>query len=243
MAIAPSKTSAARDSLSKATKKRDMRKWFLIGLVAGIVLGAIPAFAAQGSKINHVPEKIGDDIRLIYPSASKRNHVLIVNVDDAVPADLFATAVTYAMSRININVWTNSLERSVVRELIEKPERQSEFLGPRAVVAVFLENNAEGVSFLNAPGHWAMVNMRGIDRDSPDAQTLRDRYAKMILKGVGHASGVGASVDELCSLNYDSYTLKGMDKTDIRLSPMAYFPMLSTLQALGGADMVNPAYE
>lgn len=243
MAIAPTKTSAETNPQSKVIKKREVKKWFLIGLIAGIVLGAIPAFAAQGSKINHVPEKLGDDIRLIYPSAKERNHVLIVNVNNAVPAHMFSTAVTYAMSRININVWTNSLEKSVVKELIDKPERQSEFLGPRAVVAVFLEKNTEGVSFLNAPGHWAMVNMRGIDKDKPDAQTLRDRYAKMILKGVGHASGVGASVDELCSLNYDSYTLKGMDKTDIRLSPMSYFPMLSTLQALGGADMVNPAYE
>ena len=227
----------------RRAKRREARTWFAIGVVAGAVAAAIPAFAAQGRHMNHVPEVLDPETRQIYPSARERNHVLVLNVGGAVPADVFGTVVTYAMSRININVWTNSIERSVVRELLDSPGRQGELLGDKAVVAVFLERNEGGVSFLNAPGRWAMVNMRGIDRDGPSAQTLRDRYAKMILKGVAHASGVGASVDELCSLNYDSFTLEGMDKTDIRISAMSYFPMLSTLQALGGASMVSPAYE
>jgi len=239
---------------------RETRKWFAIGAVVGALAAGLVAFAAPppggGSavraqpgnapvrpRINHVPERLAQGTRLIYPSAKEKNHVLVVNVGNALPADVFATTVTYAMSRINVNVWTNSMERSVVRELIERPERQREMLGDKAIVAVFVERNDRGVSFLNAPGHWAMLNMRGLDRDGPSAQTYRDRCAKMVLKGVAHACGVGASVDELCSLNYDSFTLKGMDKTDIRVSPMSYFPMLSTLQALGGPEIVSPAYE
>ena len=199
--------------------------------------------AANKPVYNHVPEKLGPDVRKILPASKDKNHILIVNVNNAMPAETFGTVVTYALSRINVNAWTNTLDKSIVMDLIQRPACLKEKLGSHATVAVFIEKNAEGPSFLNAPGHWAMVNMRGLDRDNPDPQKLRDRYAKMVLKGIGHACGAGASVEDLCALNYDSYTLEGMDKTDIRLSAMAYFPMLSTLRALGGNEVTSPVYE
>ena len=245
MAIAPKsengKRTAARDLQSK--RKREARIWFVAGLVCGALAAAVPAFAAPGPRINHVPDEIGPNTRKIYPSAKENNHILIVNVDNAIAPEVFATTVTYAMSRINVNTWTNSLSTSVVAELIERPERQKELLGEKAKVAVFLEKREGAVSFLNAPGRWAMVNVSALDDDSPSEQTLKDRYAKTILKGVGYACGIGASVEELCSLNYESATLQGMDRTDIRISPMAYFPMLSILQSIGGIEMMSPPYE
>ena len=206
-------------------------------LVAQTVLGAnVPHF-------NHVPEKLPDDIRQINPKAAERNHMLIVNVGGALSEADFSTVVTYALTRVNVNAWTNSIPTSMWRACIDRPELVKETFGPHATVVVFLEKNQQGFSFMNVPGHWSMINLRGLDKDSPTAQALRDRTAKMILKGMAHACGVGASVDELCALNYNSFTLKGMDKTDIRISPMSYFPMLSTLEALGGPEAVNVNYE
>ena len=246
MTIAPRKGNgrqAASNGLP-SEKKRETRTWIAIGLVCGALAAAAePAFAAPGQSINHVPEEIGPRVRRIYPRARENNHILIVNVDNAIPPDVFATTVTYAMSRINVNTWTNSIGKSVVAELIEKPARQKELFGEKAIIAVFLEKRDGTVGFLNAPGHWAMANVDGLDRDNPSAQTLKDRYAKTILKGVGYACGIGASVDDLCSLNYKSSTLQEMDKTDIRISPMAYFPMLSILQSIGGIEMTSPPYE
>ena len=192
---------------------------------------------------NHVPDKLDPKSRLIHPSAQYHNHVLIVNVNNAIPSDVYPTIVTYTLSRINLNAWTNTLEKSIVKDLIANPQILKNKFSNRAIVAVFIEKNAEGPSFLNAPGHWAMINVRGLDKDGPDKNKLHDRYAKMILKGIGHACGAGASIDQLCALNYDSFTLSGMDKTDIRLSPMTYFPMLSTLRALGGVEITCPVYE
>lgn len=245
MAIAPRSDNGKQAATGgmQSKRKRETRIWFVIGLVCGALAAAIPAFAAPGQRINHVPDEIGPNTRKIYPSAKENNHILIVNVDNAIAPEIFAKAVTYAMSRINVNTWTNSLSKSIVAELIEKPERQKELLGEKAKVAVFIEKREGAVGFLNVPGRWAMANVSALDDDNPSAQTLNDRYAKTILKGVGYACGIGASVEDLCSLNYESATLKGMDKTDIRISPMAYFPMLSILQSIGGVEMMSPPYE
>jgi len=84
-----------------------------------------------------------------------------------------------------------------------------------------------------------MVNLRGIERGAA-GQVLADRYAKMLLKGVGHAAGSGATLDANCSLFYGSFTLEGMDKTRIQISPQAYFPMLETLRAVAGPGILAP---
>lgn len=223
-----------------------MTKAMMIGGLAAVAACAATAAAPKATDVpvfNHVPATLDAETPRILPAAKDRNHVLIVNVGGAVPEDVFPTLVTYTLSRININAWTNSIDKSMVEGLIGNPDALAERFGKHAVVAVFLEKNEKGLSFLNAPGHWSMVNLRGLDRDKPDAQKLKDRMAKMLLKGIAHAAGVGASVDNLCALNYDSFTLLGMDKTDIRLSAMAYFPMLATLRALGGDDMVAPPAE
>lgn len=202
-----------------------------------------PLFAANVPRFNHVPEKLPAGTRLINPKAAEKNHLLVVNVGGALSEADFSTIVTYTLTRVNVNAWTNSIPESCWRACIDKPELVKEKFGPHATVVVFLEKNKQGFSFMNVPGHWSMVNLRGLDKDSPTPQVLRDRTAKMLLKGMAHACGVGASVDELCALNYDSFTLKGMDKTDIRISAMSYFPMLSTLEALGGPEMVTLDYE
>lgn len=217
-----------------------MNKSTVCGIAAGL---AGVALAAQVPQLNHVPEKLSEDIRLISPKAAERNHVLIVNVGNAIAEKDFPTIVTYALSRICVNAWTNSIPESCWRNFVDEPENVAKRFGSHTTVAVFLERNERGLSFVNAPGHWSMVNLRGLDKDNPPPQVLRDRQAKMILKGIAHACGAGASVDDLCALNYNSFSLKGMDKTDIRISAMTYFPMLSTLQLLGGPECVSVDYE
>jgi hypothetical protein len=105
---------------------------------------------------------------------------------------------------------------------------------------VFVERNERGYSFLNAQGSWSMVNLRGVERGNPDAATLRDRRAKMLLKGLAFACGGGATLEPKCSLYCGSFTLEGMDRTGVQISPMAYFPMLETLRAIGGAEVLSP---
>ena len=178
--------------------------------------------------------------RPFLPEAAERPHVLFVNVAGALPEADFADVAEYAASRVQVNIWTNSIPASMVKELVGDPSALTNRFGPGCCAAVFIERNAKGYSFLNAQGSWSMVNLRGIDRGNPSAEVLRDRRAKMFLKGLAYACGSGSSLEPKCSLYYGSFTLEGMDKTGVQISPMSYFPMLETLRAIGGPEILSP---
>ena len=180
------------------------------------------AFAACAASIvamaaivkNHVPETM-DGVRPIYAKATTKNHVVIVNVNHAVPDAIWPLAVNYAASKLQLNIATNILDKSIVPELVKDTKALQRTFGEKAIVGVFIENNAQGPAFL-------------------------DRYAKMILKGLGHACGGGASLDSSCALFYGSFSLQGMDRTAITICPQTYFPMLENLRAIGGGDITSP---
>ena len=178
------------------------------------------------------------------PGAATRPHLLIVNVADALPKTVFAQAAEKAAAAtMTINCWTNSIPKSIYRELLDNPNELSQHFGRLARIVVFIEKNQVGPSFLNVPGSWSVVNMRGLDRDNPDAVKYGERVAKMILKGMAHASGSGATQEPVCVMYWDSFSLQGLDKVKTVISPMAYFPMLSTLRGLGGQDLLIPQHE
>ncbi len=179
----------------------------------------------------------------VYPiaaGAAKRNHVLVVNVGGALSDEAFSKAVERAASVVTVNVWTSSIPKSVVSRLAEGSTDIKTLFGDKAKVAVFVENNDKGPSFLHYPAHWGMVNLYGLDKDRPNAETLAMRQAKMILKGLAYAGGGGATLEKVCAMNCQSFTLAGMDKTLLVVSPMSYFPMLETLRAVGGTEIVTP---
>lgn len=180
--------------------------------------------------------------RVFRPAAALRPHVLLVNVAGALPDADFASAAERAAAMIQVNVWTGAVARSVVPEAVADPGVVRRLFGSNAAVAVFVERAEKGPSFLQAPGCWSMVNLRGVERGAA-AQVLADRYAKMLLKGIGHAAGAGATLDPKCSLFYGSFTLEGMDKTGVQISPQAYFPMLETLRAVAGTGILAPEGE
>lgn len=178
--------------------------------------------------------------RPFLPEAAARSHVLLVNVGGAMPEALFAKAAERACSTVYVNFWTNSIPKSVFRELIEDPSLLKAKFGKKVCVAVFIERNEKGPSFLQSPGAWSMVNLRGLDRDKPDAAKYETRCAKMVLKGIAYACGGGNTLERVCDMYCGSFTLAGMDAANLTISPMAYFPMLEILKALGGPEVLIP---
>ena len=213
-----------------------------IGALAVTTWAAAPKKVAPKPPQDHVPATL-EGVRTINPKAVTRNHVLFVNVGDAVPANLWPLVANYAASRVNVNIWTNSVAATSVPELTKDSAALGRTFGEKASLAVFVENKPEGPAFLNAPGAWSVVNVRSVPKGSPDAQTLKDRYAKMLLKGLAYACGGGASLDNNCSMFYGSFSLEGLDATGIRISPMSYFPMLETLRAIGGGEIASTTYD
>ena len=199
-------------------------------------------FAAKPVKKHHVPERL-DQIRLIHPAAANRNHILVANVGNAIPAETWGKVVTYAVSRLQLNVWTNSVAAFDAKEFLADPTKVQKDFGAKAKVGLFIVNEPNQARFYGAPGCWYAANVNGLDKGVSDAQTIKDRYAKLILKGLAYACGGGASLDSQCSLFYGSVTPKGMDDTGIMISPTTYFPMLEILRSIGGDEMLTPAMD
>lgn len=173
----------------------------------------------------------------VVPEAQATKHVLFVNVEEALNAAAFADGVGKVRSLMPLNVWTNSISKSMIKELVANPECLTKRFGENAVVVVFIERNQDGPSFMQVPGTWSLVNLRGLDKDKPTAAVLRERTRKMFLKGLAHATGIGSNIDEHCAMWYGSFTLEGIDKTTTSLGPYAFFPMQETLKAIGGSEI------
>ncbi len=185
-----------------------------------------------------VADHVKTDVRGIPDGACGANHVVVVNVGGAVTPEAFAEASTYALSKLGVNAWTNSVAAFRAERLLGDPGLLGRTFGEKAKVGVFLERVGDAPRFLAVPGAWCRVNMDGLDRDNPDAQTYKDRVAKMVLKGLAYAAGSGATLDARCSMYYGGGTLEGLDKVGIRLSPGAYFPLLEGLKRAGGDEIV-----
>lgn len=209
-----------------------------------IILIAITStvFGAKEAKKQQVPERL-DQVRLIQPAAATKNHILICNVANAIPNDSWALVSTYASSRLQLNVWTNVTNKIDVPSLVLDPSKCQKDFGEKSKVCVFLLDDPKLPPFVSVPGHFCVANVNPIKRNQPDLQTLRDRFAKTILKGMAYAAGSGATLESGCSLYYGSSSLDGMDKTGIMITPMAYFPMLETLRAIGDSEMLTPAMD
>ena len=186
--------------------------------------------------VNHVSA----DAPGIHPAARGMRHIEVVNVGGAIPEAVWPEVVAYAASRLQVTIWTNALAESVLGDLVSGRRGVRDVLGDKAVTAVFLEDAGGQPPFLSSLCSWSVVNVRGVARDNPDAQTLKDRYAKMILKGIGAACGSGLSLDRRSSLFIGGYSLAGMDRTAISISPDTYFPMLEVLRGMGGDEVVSP---
>ena len=197
-------------------------------LIVFIIL--IAATCSLHATQNHVPTSFDGSFAPIRADAGTRNHLLIVNVDKAIPDADWPIVVNYAASRIPVNVWTN---------VIDKLQCGQFPTFPKAVTTVFVVDDSKGPAELSAAGKWCRVSVSAVKGGSPDAQTLRDRYAKMILRGMARACGSGTTIEPMCALFYGANTLEGMDKTNITISPMAYFPIVEVLRASGGDEATS----
>lgn len=210
------------------------------------IVAALSTFAACTCDATPVKQQVPnrlDGIRLIRPAAAGKNHILLTNVGNAIPTDTWGLVATYAVSRLQLNVWTNSVAAiDVAAYAVDSARGQREF-GSKAKVCLFIVDNPKLANIIGAPGCWCAINVCNLRRDNPDVQTLRDRYAKTILKGLAYACGSGASIEPNCSLSFASATLAGMDKTGIMIAPPTYFPMLEILKIVGGTEMLTPAME
>lgn len=215
-------------------------------LCVGGVLAVAAAFAAPAKKAAprtkiHVPATM-EGVKPIDPAVEKANHIVLVNVANAVPAADWPRISIFACSRLQINIWPTTAASSPLPEILKDPRALGRQFGDKAKVGVFLTDTDEAFPVVAAPGTWARVNLRFLKEDKPDAVTYADRVAKMILKGIAAAAGAGASLDISSANHAETFDVAGLDKRNITLTPDVYFPMLEVLRRVGGDELISPAF-
>lgn len=208
-------------------------------------IAPVPMFGGPNKNrvVVHVPESV-DDTMKILPGAADRAHVTLVNVSGAVPDSVWGPAVSYATSRIQLNVWTNSVEVSVVDKLVSGAVKSADITGNKnARIGVYFERRNDADEFIVSPGRWCVANVSVLDKGNPDAQTKRDRMAKFVLRALAYAGGAGQSVDSGCSMYVGASNVEGLDDAGIALTPMTYFPLVEALRMIAGEDIVTREVE
>jgi hypothetical protein len=177
--------------------------------------------------------------KILTPEAAKHPHVCFVNVGSKVDAKLFREAAAAVSKLLRVYSTVETAQKLDPETILKRTDHNIRF-GDKAVLVVYAVNNPEIVSFLNAPGKWALINISGLDRDKPEPERYRRRLQQMLLKGMAHACGVGATAESRCVMFSESFTLDGMDKTSVSYSPFAAFPIQNLLSTLGGEEIFIP---
>jgi hypothetical protein len=210
----------------------------LMALCADTPQSAAPAAApAAAPPKNAVLEPVNDAAALLPAAAAQRAHVLFVNVGGALPDADFREAAAYVHMKYALNVAVRNERKPFANEVVADAAALRKRFGDKALVVVALVKQEAAPSFVNVPGFFSQVNLRGLGRDNPEALFLKKRTRQMLLKGLAHACGVGATVDAMCVMCYSSFTLEGMDRVSATYGPNAYFPVRELLREIGGGGI------
>ena len=173
------------------------------------------------------------------------DHVGFVNVNKAIDPGLFADVISNSVTcSTDVSYRIDAVERIDVAALVAKAAQG--YPKDERKISVYFVNDASLPPQVVSPGFFAVINVRGLDKDA-DAAKFRTRLVKMGLKGLAFSCGFGANQDiGRCVMAAGSFeTLKGIDGTSATYSPFCYFPLCEYLRArnLVAPPPVNPEDE
>jgi len=197
-----------------------------------LLLLAVSCVRAQEA-VKILPLQPVDPDKVLTTEVALRSHVLFVNFDKALDEALFREAVAAVSLVLPVNLAVAEAKGFDGVNLFDKGGTDTRFSG-QAKLVVYVANKPDVLSFLSAPGRWALINVSGLGRDNPDPERYRRRLRQMMLKGLAHACGIGATGDHRCVMYHKSFTLEGLDKTSVSYSPFAGGTLQDSLLEIGG---------
>lgn len=177
--------------------------------------------------------------KILTAEAAQHPHVSFVDVGSKIDDKLFREAVAAVSKFLRVYMTVEKADQLDPSTVLKRTDLGARF-GANAKLVVYVLNDPETVSFLNAPGRWSLINLSGLDRDKPDPERYRRRLRQMMMKGLAHACGVGVVEEPRCVMYSGSFTLEGMDKTSASYSPFAAYPIQNLLHTLGGEAIFIP---
>jgi len=222
---------------------KETMAFFLVALTASVhaqVFGI--GNATQKPQRNSHLAPLGTNVTaLLCAEGMRKNHVVFVNVADAMPNDAFREAVAYVKAQWWINVVATNTRQSVKEEAVRDIGAIKKRFGGKACFVVEIVRDKALPDIVAVPGGFAQVNVHKVDSDKPAADYLKKRQIQMVLKGLAYSCGVGSNVDEFCVMYYKSSlaSLEYMDRASATYGPFAYVPLRDVLFACGGEEIFD----
>lgn len=215
-------------------------RWLLVCLLPCLLWGNTNAPTKTGERTkNAVLDEIPDVAALLPVAAVNQPHILMVNVGKALAADELREAAAYVRMKYGYNIAIRDEKKSFAVEAVKDVKSLSKRFGANAVIVVALIKQEQAPSFINIPGFFAQVNLRGLENDQPATLFRKKRTRQMLLKGLAHACGVGATIDNMCVMNANSFTWSGMDSVSATYGPNAYFSLQQFFGELGREGIIQ----
>ena len=173
-------------------------------------------------------------LSLAVDAAEPQPTVAFVNVAGAVDSAIFADSVTnFLIGVMPVRTKIVNVDRLDVTTILSPRDKDSR-LGKESRLAVYFVRDPAFPPQLTAPGMWAVINVRNLEKGADKAK-FESRIRKMVLKGLAFSCGFGANQDVgRCVMGAGSFdTLAGIDGTSASYSPFVAFPMQDYLSARG----------
>jgi len=205
-----------------------------------LLILALPlVLCAQAKRNANLPALSTNVAELLPAAAVEKNHVLFVNVGNAMPANDFSNAVAYVRSQWWVNVALAEKEKPFAGDVVADTAFLKTTFGEKAKVVVAIVKNKTAPRYIAIPGLFAQVNIQFLEDDSPAPEYLKKRQTQMVISGLARALGIGVNVDQYCAMFYDTQTLEGLDKVSATFGPYAYVPFQNLLLSLGGEEIFS----
>jgi len=176
---------------------------------------------------------------ILTTNVVNKNHILLISVSNAVPAEVMREFTAYAKEQWLIRiVATNATTCLNVLSMTER-KRSKIVTADKAKLRVEFVSVPEQPLFVAIPGIYCRVNLYGLLKDAPDETFLKKRRFQRILQGIALSCGIGWNIDDYCVMFYQAETNEGLDKTSATFSPFAYVPLREKLFKLCGDEIFD----
>lgn len=194
---------------------------------------------APAKKNNYLAPLSASIDEILKTNGVTRNHILLVSVSNAVPAEVMREFTAYVKDQWLLRVVaTNAQLPSNVLRIIER--KSSEIVtADKAKLRVEFISVPDQPLFVAIPGVYCRVNVYGLAQDKPNETFLKKRRFQRMLQGIAMACGIGWNMDDYCVMFYQAETNEGLDKSSATFSPFAYVPLRDKLVRLCGDEIFD----
>ncbi len=207
------------------------------------ILSSLDGFSATqnvpAKKNSYLPPLSASINEILKTSSINKNHILLVSVSNAVPAEVMREFSAYVKDQWQIRaVVTNAPKPSDVALLIDRKNVEKAALD-KSKLRVEIISVPDQPLFVAIPGVYCRANVYGLAQDKPNETFLKKRSFQRMLQGVAMACGIGWNMDDYCVMFYQAEMNEGLDKASATFSPFAYVPLRDKLFRLCGDEIFD----